>query len=262
VASGTGREVVLISGEAGLGKTTLAAEIARAAFTSGATVLFGHCEEELATPYQLFAEALGHYVTHAPQAELEAHVAVHGSELSRLVPALASRVRDLPPTNATDSDTERFLLFGAVVGLLTMVGEDRPVVVVLDDLQWSDKGSLLLLRHLASSDTPLRLLVVGTYRDSELASAHALVDTLAALRRQSGVSRIDLVGLDDTGVMELMEAAAGHALDDSGVGLAHAIYRETDGNPFFVARCSATSSRPEPFARTPKAGGCPRRIST
>ena len=234
VASGTGREVVLISGEAGLGKTTLAAEIARAAFTSGATVLFGHCEEELATPYQLFAEALGHYVTHAPQAELEAHVAVHGSELSRLVPALASRVRDLPPTNATDSDTERFLLFGAVVGLLTMVGEDRPVVVVLDDLQWSDKGSLLLLRHLASSDTPLRLLVVGTYRDSELASAHALVDTLAALRRQSGVSRIDLVGLDDTGVMELMEAAAGHALDDSGVGLAHAIYRETDGNPFFV----------------------------
>jgi len=108
-------------------------------------------------------------------------------------------------------------------------------VLVLDDLQWADKGSLLLLRHLASSDTSLRLLVLGTYRDSELPNAHALVETLAALRRQAGVSRIDLVGLDDTGVMELMEAAAGHALDDSGVGLAHAIYRETDGNPFFVS---------------------------
>ncbi len=235
VAGGSEREMVLISGEAGLGKTTLAAEVARTAFASGATVLFGHCEEELATPYQLFAEALGHYVTHAPQAELEAHVAAHGSELSRLVPALASRVPDLPPTRATDGDTERFLLFGAVVGLLAMVGNDRPVVVVLDDLQWADKGSLLLLRHLVSTDTPLRLLVLGTYRDSELGHAHSLVDTLAALRRQSGVSRIDLVGLDDTGVMELMEAAAGHALDDSGVGLAHAIYRETDGNPFFVS---------------------------
>ena len=234
VASSGGREVVLVSGEAGLGKTTLAAEIARAAFDSGATVLFGHCEEELATPYQLFAEALGHYVTHAPQAELEAHVAAHGSELSRLVPALASRVPGLPPTKATDADTERFLLFGAVVGLLATIGADRPVVVVLDDLQWADKGSLLLLRHLASSDTPLRLLVLGTYRDSELARSHALVDTLAALRRHEGVSRIDLVGLDDTGVMELMEAAAGHPLDDSGVGLAHAIHRETDGNPFFV----------------------------
>ena len=134
-----------------------------------------------------------------------------------------------------DSDTERFLLFGAVVGLLTMVSEIRPLVLVLDDLQWADKGSLLLLRHLASCDTPLRLLVLCTYRDSELPNAHALVETLAALRRQGGVSRIDLVGLDDTGVMELMEAAAGHALDDSGVGLAHAIYRETDGNPFFVS---------------------------
>ena len=235
VANGGGREVVLVSGEAGQGKTTLVAEVARAGFDSGATVLFGHCEEELATPYQLFAEALGHYVTHAPQAELEAHVAAHGSELSRLVPALASRVRDLPPTKATDADTERFLLFGAVAGLLATIGADHPVVIVLDDLQWADKGSLLLLRHLASSDTPLRLLVLGTYRDSELAHAHALVDTLAALRRHDGLSRIDLVGLDDTGVLELMEAAAGHALDDSGVWLAHAIYRETDGNPFFVS---------------------------
>ena len=163
--------MVLVSGEAGLGKTTLVAEVARSAFDSGATVLFGHCEEELATPYQLFAEALGHYVTHAPQAELEAHVAAHGSELSRLVPALASRVPGLPPTKATDADTERFLLFAAVVGLLATVGADHPVVVVLDDLQWADKGSLLLLRHLASSDVPLRLLVLGTYRDSELSHA-------------------------------------------------------------------------------------------
>ena len=107
-------------------------------------MLFGHCEEDLATPYQLFAEALGHYVTHAPEDQLVAHVAAHGSELARLVPALASRIRDLPPSKATDADTERFLLFAAVVGLLGMASEHQPVVLVLDDLQWADKASLQL----------------------------------------------------------------------------------------------------------------------
>ncbi len=235
VATGEGREVLLVSGEAGLGKTTLVAEAARAAFDSGARVLFAHCEEDLATPYQLFAEALRHYVTHASEDQLRSHVEEYGSELSRLVPALASRIPDLPPSKATDSDSERFLLFAAVVGLLATVSTHQPVILVLDDLQWADKGSLLLLRHLAASDVAMRLLVVGTYRDSELSNAHALVETLAALRRLDGASRIDLVGLDDTGVIALMEAAAGHRLDDDAVGLAHAIYRETDGNPFFVS---------------------------
>src|ERR1700686_4251058 len=184
VAAGEGREVLLVSGEAGLGKTTLVAEAARAVFNSGACVLFAHCEEDLATPYQLFAEALRHYVTHAPEDQLRAHVEEHGSELSRLVPALASRIPDLPPSKATDSDTERFLLFAAAVGLLGQVSQDQPVVVVLDDLQWADKGSLLLLRHLAASDPAMQVMVLGTYRDSELSKAHPLTDTLAALRRQ------------------------------------------------------------------------------
>ena len=234
VAGGEGREVLLVSGEAGLGKTTLVAEAARSAFESGACVLFGHCEEDLATPYQLFAEALGHYITHAPEDQLLAHVETHGSELSRLVPALASRIRDLPPSKATDSDTERFLLFAAVVGLLATVSEHQPVVLVLDDLQWADKASLLLLRHLTAAEHAMRVLILGSYRDSQLSRSDPFLDTLAALRRESGVSRIELTGLDDTDVTALMEAAAGHTLDDAGVGLAHAVYSETDGNPFFV----------------------------
>jgi class 3 adenylate cyclase len=233
-AGGEGREVLLISGEAGLGKTTLVAEAARAAFDTGACVLFGHCEEDLATPYQLFAEALGHYVTHAPEEQLLAHVEVHGSELSRLVPALASRIRELPPSKATDSDTERFLLFAAVVGLLGTMSKEQPVVLVLDDLQWADKGSLLLLRHLAAAEQGMRVLILGTYRDSELSQTHPLNDTLAALHRVNGVNSIELMGLDDSGVVALLEAAAGQSLDAAGVSLAHAVYRETDGNPFFV----------------------------
>ena len=235
VAGGEGREVLLISGEAGLGKSTLAAEAARTAFDNGACVLFGHCEEDLATPYQLFAEALGHYVTHAPEEQLLAHVETHGSELSRLVPTLASRIRELPPSKATDSDTERFLLFAAVVGLLDTMAKGQPVVLVLDDLQWADKGSLLLLRHLAAAEQAMRVLVLGTYRDSELAQTHPLTDTLAALHCLRGVSRIELAGLDNSEVVALLEAAAGQSLDAAGVGLAHAVYRETDGNPFFVS---------------------------
>jgi len=235
VGAGVGRQILLVSGEAGLGKTTVVAEAARSAFDAGACVLFGHCEEDLATSYQLFAEALGHYVTHAPEEQLTAHVEAHGSELSRLIPALNSRIPDLPPSKATDSDTERFLLFAAVVGLLTMASEHQPVVLVLDDLQWADKGSLLLLRHLASTDPTMRVLILGTYRDGELSTADDLVEALAALHRLDGITRIDLVGLDDTGVVTLMEAGAGHRLDDAAVGLAHAIHRETDGNPFFVS---------------------------
>ncbi len=235
VGHAEGREVVLISGEAGVGKTTLVAEAARAAFDDGACVLFGHCEEDLAVPYRLFAESVGHYVTHAAEEKLRAHVDTHGSELTRLVPVLASRLEDLPPTTATDADTERYLLFAAVVDLLAVASQSDPVVLVLDDLQWADKGSLLLLRHLITAELPMRLLVLATYRDSELSYSHDLLNILGALHKQSGVSRIELTGLDDTGVISLMEAAAGHALDDGGVDLAHAVYRETDGNPFFVS---------------------------
>jgi class 3 adenylate cyclase/tetratricopeptide (TPR) repeat protein len=235
VAGGEDREVVLVSGEAGLGKTTLVAETARAAFDSGACVLFGHCEEDLATPYQLFAEALGHYVTHATEDQLVAHGDAHGSDLVGLVPALASRLPGLPASKATDADTERYLLFAAALGLLVMVSEHQPVVLVLDDLQWADKASLQLLCHVIVAEQPMRLLVLGVYRDSELSRSHPLVETLAALHRRDGVSRLELTGLDDLGVISLMEAAAGHTLDDAAVSLAHALYRETDGNPFFVS---------------------------
>ncbi len=234
VASGGGREILLVAGEAGLGKTTLVGEAARAGFDAGACVLFGHCEEDLATPYQLFAEALGHYVTQAPEERLLAHVATHGSELSRLVPALASRIPDLPSSRATDSDTERFLLLAAAVGLLVEISEVQPVVIVLDDIQWADNASLQLLRHIAAAEQAMRVLILGTYRDTELSLGHPLTDTLATLHRQSGISRVELAGLDDRGVVSFLEAAAGQTLDDAAVELAHAIYRETDGNPFFV----------------------------
>jgi class 3 adenylate cyclase len=234
VAASDGREVVLVSGEAGQGKTTLVAQAARFAFDGGACVLFGHCEEDLATPYQLFAEAFGHYFVHADENRLRGLVDAHGSEWARLVPALGERMPDMPPSKATDPDSERYLLFAAAVGLLTAVSRHDPIVLVLDDLQWADSGSLALLRHLTAAEHVMRVLVLGTFRDSELAQSPELRETLGTLRRHEGVSRIELGGLDISGVGSLLEAVSRQRLDAFGLGLAEAVHRETDGNPFFV----------------------------
>ncbi len=234
VDSACQREILVVAGEAGLGKTTLVAEAARAAFDEGAIVLFGHCEEDLALPYQLFAEALTHYVVYAPEDQLRQAIEGHGSELARLVPVLADRFPELPPSRATDAESERYLLFAAVVALLAAVSKHQPVVIAFDDLQWADAGSLSLLRHLAVVEHPMRVLILGSYRDTELAIAQGLRDTLGVLRRYTGVSRIELAGLDSAGVTSFVAAAAGHELDSDGVALALALYRETDGNPFFV----------------------------
>ena len=77
-------------------------------------------------------------------------------------------------------------------------------------------------------------MILGTYRDSDMSKGSALSDTLAALRRESGVERMALTGLDDAGVLALLESHAGHTLDEAGVTLAHAIGHDTSGNPFFV----------------------------
>ena len=235
VAADAGREVTLISGEAGMGKTTLAAVTARAARQQGACVLFGHCEEDLSSPYQLFVEALTDFVTEIPQDQLLQYVEEFASELASLVPALKRRIPGLPPSKAIDSDAERYLLFAAVVELFASIARQQLVVLVFDDLQWADKGSLQLLRHLAAAPQQMRLLVIGTYRNVELPRSDALVETLAGLHRQKGFCRVELDGLDESEVMTLVESSMGRSLDRAdAAGLAAAVFGETDGNPFFV----------------------------
>ncbi len=234
VAAGGGRELVLVSGEAGQGKTTLVGAAARAAHEEGACVLFGHCEEDLATPYQLFAEALGHFFAHADEGEFNDVLMAYGPEWARLVPGLADRFPSLPPSKATDGDAERYLLFAAAAGLLAEVSKGHPVVLVLDDLQWADSGSLALLRHLGASEQDMRVLVLATFRDRELANAPDLRETLGRLHRHPGVTRVELAGLSQAGVADLIESMSGRALDPFGHELAGTVHRETDGNPFFV----------------------------
>ncbi len=198
-------------------------------------VLWGRCDEGSGAPYAPFAEALSHYVAHADEQLLRAHIEGYGAELARLVPTLAQRVGSLPAPASADPDTERYLLLAAVVALLDAASAERAVMVVLDDLHWADKPTLQLLCRVVGHTTSTRLLVAGTYRDTELSVAHPLTEALATLRRESAVAVIPLSGLDDTGVISFVESMAGHTLDDAGIALAHSVYRETDGNPFFVA---------------------------
>ncbi len=226
--------LALIGGEAGVGKTRLSIHIALDAHGEGATVLYGRCDEDLGVPYQPWTQALGHLVKEIPQPVLDAHVERFGGDLARLAPALRDRVSELPAPRQSDPETERYLMYAAVAGLLEGAGEREPVVLILDDLHWADAPTLSLLRHVVTSGSSIPVMVVGTYRDSDLSREHPLTALLAALHREQGVERIKLTGLDTGDVLALMEAAAGHELDQDGRALAVEIARETAGNPFFT----------------------------
>jgi class 3 adenylate cyclase len=224
--------VALVAGEPGVGKTRLAAELARMVHDQGATVLAGRCDEDLGVPYQPFVEALRHFVDHA--ADLSERLGRYGGELARLVPELSVRIPGLSAPIRSDPEMERYRLFDAVAAWLTATSTEEPVLLVLDDLQWAAKPTLMLLRHVATAAAGGRVLVLGTYRDTELTHDHPLLEVVPDLRRQGGVARLSLTGLDDVGVAALVEQASGRALDEAGLALARAVYEETEGNPFFV----------------------------
>ena len=140
------------------GSATLAALEARA---QGATVLYGRSDQDLGVPYGPWVEALSHYVEHAPEQVLRAHVERHGGELARLVPALRERLPDVPAPRETDPDTERYLLWGAVAGLLAEASREQPIVLVLDDLHWADKPTLLLLEHVVAHGAEAHALLIA-----------------------------------------------------------------------------------------------------
>ena len=228
------RQVVLLCGEPGIGKTRLASYSAHRAHAEGVAVCWGACSEELAVPYEPWIAVCSQLVEHAPQELLENHVKRHKGELGRLARNLEGRIPDLPEPQSSDPETERYLLFSAVVGLLTEVAATVPLCVVLDDLHLGDGQSVALLKHLVRTVERGALQVIATYRDSDLGKEHPLSGVLADLRAVSGVQRLALRGLGADEVAQIMTAVAGHELDQDGLELAGEIARETDGNPFFV----------------------------
>jgi class 3 adenylate cyclase len=227
-------QVVLVSGEPGIGKTRLASYAAHGANAEGFAVCWGACSEDLAAPYEPWIEVCSQLVEHAPGDVLDGYVAAHGGEIGRLARNLARRVPGAPAPQSTDPETGRFLLFKAVGELLLAVARSQPLCVVLDDFQWADGQSVALLKHVSRAVEQGALMMIVTYRDSDLTKDHPLTGVLADLRRSEGVVRIGLSGLGPDEVAELVASAAGHALDADGLALAGGLATETGGNPFFV----------------------------
>jgi DNA-binding SARP family transcriptional activator len=225
-----GERVMLLAGEAGVGKTRLLAETAVRAHEAGSIVLAGRAPEETMVPYQPFLEALGHYVFRAPVDELRSVAREYGSELGRLIPELRRRLPDLPPPDPGDPDTDRYRLFEAVAGLLGEVSATVPVLIVLDDLQWADRPTLLLLRHLARSPHNSRVSILGAYRTVDQWS-EGFDSALAGLRRERLMVQLDVEGLPEGEAMELVQLKAGGT---PSLAFLQALYRETEGNPFFI----------------------------
>jgi DNA-binding SARP family transcriptional activator len=194
------RRIALIAGEPGIGKTRLAQQFASTALAHGAIVLLGRCSEEPLAPFQPFTEAL----------------------------TQAGVARALAPGAATDDAGARHRLFDAVDSAVTDLADTAPLLIVIDDLHWADRASLLLTSFLLRSSRPGPILVLGTYRDTELGRNTPLTHALAELKRTGALDNIQLRGLRVDDVTTLARSLLGS--DE----LAPRVHARTDGNAFFV----------------------------
>ncbi len=230
--TGKGR-LVLISGEPGIGKTRTALELNAHAARSGAQVWWGRCHEEAgAPPYWPWAQIVQAVVVASDAEALRVDLEAGAADIAGLTPAVRDRLSNLdtPPTLSDPTET-RFRLFGSIARFLTNLSRRRPQVLVFDDLHWADIPSLRLLEFLAQDIQDTRLLIVGTYRETELSRRHHLSHTLGALARVPSVVRLHLQGLSSDDVRQFVTTAAG-AIPP--VSLTNAIHDQTEGNPLFV----------------------------
>ena len=222
-------ELALLTGEPGIGKTRLAARFAAEAHVHGATVLYGRADEDSVVPYQPFVEALRHLVAHVDVGAVESVLGAELAELRPLVPELARAVG--PGGVPADAENGRYALFESVSALLDHVARLRPLILIVEDLHWADKPTLLLLRQVVRHAEASPMLVLGTYRDVELPPGAPLARLLADLRREQVVHRIGLGGLDERATSALVAARAEEAF---GPGYAGRLREYTAGNPFFI----------------------------
>jgi class 3 adenylate cyclase len=222
--------LVVLSGEAGIGKTRLADELSHQARRLGSAVLWGGCSEaELSLPYLPFVEAIGNYLAHEDIGELAARLGPTTGELSQLFPQF---VASGAPAPSSDPGQAKLRLFEAIVGLLGIPAADRTLLLVIEDVHWADDSSRELLDHLARRLAGMRALAVVTYRSDELHRRHPFVPTLRAWRRSGLAQMIDLDPLPQAGIAEMLASITGS--DQVEPELVDLLYERTEGNPFFV----------------------------
>lgn len=231
---GDEHRIAIVSGEPGIGKTRLTAEVARRRHDAGAIVLHGQCDPGAVVPLQPFLQALTALVRALPEAVLQAHVDEHGPALAHVLPVVGRRLQ-IPSADASPSTGGplRWETFTAVSDLLASVSATRPVLLVVDDLHWAGEASLALLLHLVRSEGGSDVRVAATCRDAELPHSGARGELLHRLRTSRRFLEVTLEGLD---AEEVADYLAHH--DRLGVGVASAI-ESTGGNPFLLGQLVA-----------------------
>jgi DNA-binding SARP family transcriptional activator len=211
--------LALLTGELGVGKSRLAAELGHRLRAGGALVLTGRCDSALQAPYQPFREALGEWFDTAWPDPSTTTTGMPGRNAHRSGPPAAARLAE------NDVAGRRGHLFAAVGHTLGELSRERPILLILDDLQWADPSTLLLLRHLLRAPARRSILVVGTYRDGDVTGASTCDDVLSELRTRHNTVHVALNGLHEDEVAHLARQFISRPLG---------LHQSTGGNPFFV----------------------------
>ncbi|MGH7779428.1 MAG: ATP-binding protein [Candidatus Binataceae bacterium] len=231
-ASGGGR-LILISGEPGIGKTRLADEVAALARAKGMAVLIGRCsDDEQRVPFLPFVEMLESIVDHASGGyELRTMFGEQGGELTRLLPKLQTLVPEYLPRRDLGAAESRRYLFNCFCDFVRHQTFERSAQMLVEDLHWADESTLSLLDHLIQRlvDTPM--LVVGTYRDSDLDVAGGLARYLENFLRRRMVAHVRLKSLPSKDVARMLHNLSGQKPPAE---VTETIIAESKGNPFLI----------------------------
>jgi len=221
----------LVGGEAGVGKTRLVSELSRLAEVEGAVVLVGGCVVlgDGALPYAPIAEALRGLVRRTGPDELEAVLGSGRSELARLIPDLGATSERATPGPSIDWAQAR--LFELLLGVLERLAATAPVLLVIEDLHWSDRSTRDLLGFLVRNLRDSAVMLLLTYRSDELHRRHPLLPFLAELGRMGRVERVELQPFDAGDAADQLRAIAGPDLEPA---LIESIHARSGGNAFFA----------------------------
>ena len=224
--------IAMLRGEPGIGKTRMLEEFADHARQRGAVVLRGACYDgEWQPPYGPFADAISDYSRSAPPAEFSRAVGKRSAILARIAPAVADSLGNLPEPVTLDKEEERFRLFDAIAQFVIAIAEQAPVVLILDDLHWADRGTVAMLNHVAHFAATNAILLIGAYRDAEVDRTHPLSAALAGFSRQRNSETIALKGLHGDELASLLEMIGD---EDAPAELVKLLIDATEGNPLFL----------------------------
>jgi pilus assembly protein CpaF len=229
-ATGSGG-MVFIAGAPGIGASRLAAAVAGDAALKGWMVLKGRCADQATSPFAPFREVLNAAVASAGAKTLHDAVGKNGAVLAQLVPSLRQKVRGMPAGAEVSADKLREQLFHAIFDFLVVCQGTKPLLIVLDDLQWADEASVLLLRDLAERLGASRIVLAATYWESELDSGRPFTSVVSRLLRRRRAQRIGLGRLSDREVEKMVAAMAEAPVTPLQL---LGIQAATEGNPLFV----------------------------